>query len=160
MSRPDGPGGGWDGDLARDQGAVWCMWLAQWGAVRCSRGVRCSAGGGTCRQGLNVHGAGLRAVLRGCAGGGDGASGAGRSTPEAFQGKGGCVCVLEFAVTHQLIHLGPSPLCGRPPLVGGCNGGWWFGGVWGRCGGGAVWVWCVWWVGGEGGDGVFGRVGG
>jgi hypothetical protein len=75
------PWGGWDGDLARDQGAVWCMWLAQWGAVRCSRGVRCSAGGGTCRQGLNVHGAGLRAVLRGCAGGGDGASGAGRSTP-------------------------------------------------------------------------------
>ena len=98
------PWGGWDGDLARDQGAVWCMWLAQWGAVRCSRGVRCSAGGGTCRQGLNVHGAGLRAVLRGCAGGGDGASGAGRSTPEAFQGKGGCVCVLEFAVTHQLIN--------------------------------------------------------
>ena len=86
------PWGGWDGDLARDQGAVWCMWLAQWGAVRCSRGVRCSAGGGTCRQGLNVHGAGLRAVLRGCAGGGDGASGAGRSTPEAFQGKGVCVC--------------------------------------------------------------------
>ena len=101
------PWGVWDGDLARDQGAVWCMWLAQWGAVRCSRGVRCSAGGGTCRQGLNVHGAGLRAVLRGCAGGGavgDGATGAGRSTPEAFQAKGG----LEFDVTHQVIHLGPS----------------------------------------------------